>query len=85
MVSRFDLNKKFLGKPDKYWKRVIYSDESTYELFPTKKHETIYRRNGKAFESKNLVPSVKFGRGKVMGWNACFTNDWVTLFLLKVG
>ncbi len=35
-VSKYELSRKFLGHSDELWKSVIFSDESTFELFATK-------------------------------------------------
>lgn len=74
MIQRFHLSKIFLGFSNEHWKSVIFSDEASFELFPTKKHEIIYRKNGTAFLNKNLVPTVKFGGGKVMVWGCISYN-----------
>ncbi len=73
---RFELARKFLGLSDEYWKSVIFSDESSFELFPTKKHQIIYRKDGTAYEEKNLVPTVKFGGQKIMVWG-CISHKGV--------
>ncbi len=67
-IKRFELSKVFLGFSNDKWKTVIFSDEALFETFPSHRHQIVYRQNGKAFETKNLVPTVKFGRGKLMVW-----------------
>ncbi len=84
MVSRFEISKKFLGFSNDAWKRVIFSDEASFELVPTRKYETIYRRNGTAFESKHLVPTVKFGGGKIMVWG-CISQKGVGNLIFVTG
>ncbi len=68
IMSRFELSKIFLRMTDDKWKTVIFSDEATFELFPSHRHQIIYRRNKEAYEPKNLVPTVKFGKAKIMVW-----------------
>jgi len=75
MLSRFKLAESFLGVSKNEWKKVIFSDEASFELFPTRKHETIYRKNGTAFEKKNLVPTVKHDGGKLMIWGCISYNE----------
>ena len=58
----------FLGYSDEKWKKVIFSDESTFEIFSTKKHQHIYRRNGETLKECNLLPTFKYGGGKIMVW-----------------
>jgi len=68
MVSRLNLSKKFLGFSDMHWKSIIFSDESAFEVFNSNNRQYVYRKNGTAFENKNLTPTVKFGGGKIMVW-----------------
>ncbi len=75
-LLRYEISKKFLAISNETWRTVIFTDEASFEMFPTRKRQTIYRRPGTAFETKNLVPSVKFGGGKVMVWR-CVSHKGV--------
>ena len=66
--KRYDLSKKFLQVSDDNWKPVIFSDESSFELFDTKLRETCYRKDGTALDHRHLQPTVKGGNKKVMVW-----------------
>ncbi|KAI5151464.1 hypothetical protein ENBRE01_2156 [Enteropsectra breve] len=67
-VLRYNLSKKFMRFPEDDWKKVIFSDESSFELFDSHKHQKVYRLPNTAFDTQNLSPTVKFGGGKLMVW-----------------
>lgn len=52
------------------WKNVIFSDESSYTLFPTAGRVYVWRQPKEAFNSDCLLPTVKHGGGSVMIWGA---------------
>lgn len=55
-------------KPQTYWNKIIWSDESKFELFKSKGKVLVWRENGTALKPKNLTPTVKYGGGSVMVW-----------------
>ena len=59
--SRLRYAKAHLDKPESFWNKVLWTDETKIELFG---------HNHKRFASrkKNLLPTVKFGGGSVMLW-----------------
>ena len=50
------------------WSRVLWSDESTFELWRTKGRVWVRRRPGERFSEECIVPTVKNGGGKIMVW-----------------
>jgi hypothetical protein len=52
------------------WKNVIFSDESSFTLFPTTDRVYVWRQPKEAFEPDCLLPTVKHGGGSVMIWGA---------------
>ena len=66
--KRYNLSKKFIKVSDENWKPVIFSDESSYELFDTKIRQHCYRKDGTALDHCNLQATVKHGGGKIMVW-----------------
>jgi len=52
------------------WQKVMFTDESNFELFPTPGHVMVRRRPGEAFKPECLVPTVKHGGGSIMVWGA---------------
>ena len=56
------------------WKKVLWSDESTVELFSSKRRVFVTRRPGERYKKECMVPSVHFGGGKLMVWG-CFCSN----------
>ncbi|KAG0442369.1 Transposable element Tcb1 transposase [Dictyocoela muelleri] len=53
-------------------KRIIFSDESKFNLFNSDGRVSVWREPKKGLELKNLSPTVKHGGGSVMCWG-CFS------------
>jgi hypothetical protein len=58
------------------WRRVLWSDESTFELFPTKGRVWIRPHVDERFKEDCLAPTVKHGGGSVTVWG-CFSASGV--------
>ena len=52
------------------WSRVVFSDESSFELFGSSQQLYVHRKPGEKFLRQCLAPTVKFGGGKVMVWGS---------------
>lgn len=50
------------------WKKVLFSDESSFELFCGDKRRYVRRRVGERFKKECCVPTVKHGSGTLMVW-----------------
>ena len=61
-------------KPESFWENVIFSDESKFELFGTKRRAIVWRRPGEEYLPSCLRGSVKFGGGSVMVWAAIWLS-----------
>jgi transposase len=56
------------------WGRVIWSDESRFEIFQNDGPSRVWRLPGQRFIGKNLRPTVKHGGGGIMVWG-CFSLE----------
>ena len=50
------------------WKSVLWSDESKFEIFGTKRRQYVRRPNGEQFKDMCLQPTIKNGEGSVQAW-----------------
>lgn len=70
---RLEFARKYSDKPIEFWKRVVFSDESKFELFGNRRRQTVWRTsNDNSYDDKYLQPTVKHGGGSVMVWG-CFS------------
>lgn len=66
--KRLNFAIKHSDKPQAYWNKVIWSDESKFELFSSNRQIKVWRKVNKSLDPKNLAPTVKHGGGSVMVW-----------------
>ncbi|GFX16872.1 transposable element Tcb2 transposase [Trichonephila clavipes] len=57
-----------------FWKKVIFSDKSKFEIFTPPSIRKIWRKNKTALEPKNVFPTLKHGGGNVMVWGCVAHN-----------
>ena len=57
-------------------KHVLFSDESTFTVFPTSGRVTVWRSPKEAYHPDCCMPRVKHGGGSVMVWDA---RSWHSL------
>ncbi|CAM4746608.1 unnamed protein product [Rotaria magnacalcarata] len=65
-----------LEKPLNFWKNVVCSDESKFNLFGSDGKVMVWRTRHEEFDPKCTVPTVKHGGGSVMIW-VSFTRQGV--------
>ncbi|GFV00252.1 transposable element Tcb1 transposase [Trichonephila clavipes] len=51
-----------------FWKKVIFSHESKFEIYTPPSIRKIWRKNKTALGPKNVLPTLKRGGGNVMVW-----------------
>ncbi|GFX54210.1 transposable element Tcb2 transposase [Trichonephila clavipes] len=65
---RLEFAMKYKNKPMDFWKKVIFSDESKFEIFTPTSIRKIWRKNKTALEHKNVLSTLKYGGEDVMVW-----------------
>lgn len=65
---RLNFAKKYQNHDSSFWKNVLFSDESKFEVFGKKTATKIWRSKNQEFQDKNIVSTVKHGGGSVMVW-----------------
>ena len=61
------------------WAKVVFTDESKFELFGTKRRVFVRRREGERFEKHCVIPTVKHGGGSVMVWGGISVKGAIPL------
>lgn len=52
------------------WMKVLFTDESKFEIFGTKRRVYIRRRPHEKYHKSCILPTVKHGGGSVMVWGS---------------
>ena len=58
----------------KQWKKVLWTDESKFQLFGQNRRVFVRRQNGERMTDGCVVPTVKHGGGSVLVWR-CFGGE----------
>lgn len=67
-ASRLQYSKQPRDKPQNFWNKVIWSDETKIELFGHNHKRYIWRGVNKAYDERYTIPTVKHGGGSLMFW-----------------
>lgn len=73
-VKRLKFATEYKDKTIDFWKSVIFSDESKFNIFGSDGKKMVWRKKGTALAEKNLLPTVKHGGGHVMVWGCMSSN-----------
>lgn len=84
------------NKDATFWNRVLFSDESKFNIFGSDGRGKVWRKPNEELNKKNLTPTVKHGGGSVMVWGCMAASGvgklqfidgimdrWVYLNILK--
>ncbi|CAK9796647.1 Transposable element Tc1 transposase [Anthophora quadrimaculata] len=74
--KRLEFAKKYANQPVEFWKRVLWTDESKFELIGLKQRLRVWRKTGEELEDRHLQKTVKYGGGSIMVWG-CFSWEGV--------
>lgn len=75
-IKRLAWAKKHQNWSISQWKRMLWSDESKFEVFGGHRRVFVRRPTGERALGECIVPTVKHGNGSVMIWG-CFENNRV--------
>ncbi len=59
---------KFANDSEENWVKVLWSDETKFELFGINSTRRVWKRRTAAYDPKNTIPTVKHGGGNIMLW-----------------
>ena len=69
-AKRLKFAKEHADKPLQYWKTVLWTDESKFELFNRKKRDRVWRKSAEEFQDRHIQGTVKHEGGNVMVWGS---------------
>lgn len=72
--KRLAFARKHVNWTKSQWKKVLFTDESKFELFGTKRRTFVRRLAGERFRKECLTPTVKHGGGSIMVWGGICVN-----------
>jgi transposase len=72
--KRIEFANDNLNKDNSYWKRILWSDESKFNLFGSDGKIKVWRRVGEELKDECLQPTVKYGGGNVKVWGCMSSN-----------
>lgn len=70
--KRLDFAKTYVNHTIEYWKNLLFSDESKFNLYNNDSRGYVRRSINSAFNPKYTIKTVKFNRGSIMVWG-CFS------------
>jgi len=65
------------------WKKVVWSDESSFTLFRTTGRTWVRRRPGEEYKEECLQPTIKHSGGKIQVWGSFMDGQTSKLFWIK--
>jgi transposase len=66
--KRLDFAKAHINKGNDFWKSVLFSDESKFNIFGSDGRVMVWRKPNMQMDCRNLCPTVKHGGGNVLVW-----------------
>jgi transposase len=80
--KRLNFAKKYKNWKVSDWQKVVWSDESKFQIFGSDGRQYCWKRPGDPLKDAHVKPTVKFGGGSVFVWG-CFTSSGVG-YLVKI-
>jgi transposase len=74
--KKIKLGKNHVNWTMEQWKAVLWTDESKFEVFGSRRRQYVRRLDEERYLETFLTPTVKHGGGSVMVWG-CFTEGGV--------
>lgn len=67
--KRLEFARKYANQPVEFWKRILWTDESKFELLRCKQRFRVRRKTGEELEDRHLQKTVKYDGGSIMVWS----------------
>jgi transposase len=66
-AKRLAFAKKYIRMPAFFWKKILWSDESKFELINSKRRFRVWKKRGEGLNNENVSPTVKHSKS-LMVW-----------------
>lgn len=67
-AKRLNFAKEYQNHPTSFWNKVLFSDESKFNVYRSDGRVLVWRRPGTELQKKNIQTTVKHGGSSVMVW-----------------
>lgn len=81
--KRIAFAKQYVNETPDFWRKVIFSDESKYNVFGSDGRVKVWRKQREALNPKNTIKTVKHGGGGVMVWGCMAASGVGNLVLIE--
>lgn len=79
---RLEFAKTHRSKDFSFWKQVMFTDESKFNIFGSDGKPYVWRKSNEELLSRNMKPNVKHGGGCVMVWGSFSASGPGTLHFI---
>lgn len=81
--KRLAYAKMYVDQPLSFWKRVLWTDESKFNVRASDGRIRVWRTDGTALQTRNMHGTVKHGGGSVMVWGGMFYAGVATMEFIE--
>lgn len=81
--KRLDFAKANVNQPAEFWNKVIFSDESKFNIFGSDGRQFVWRKPNTELETRHLTPTIKHGGGSVLVWGCMASNGVGNLYFIE--
>lgn len=81
--KRLAFAKKYISRPHSFWNKVLWSDESKFELIGGQQRKRVWRNQNDGLQQRYTSNTVKHGGGSIMVWGSFSTKGVGELHWIK--
>ena len=82
--KRLDFARQYIRKYFSFWKSVLFTDESKFNLFGDDGRGKLWRKKNEALKPQYLILTFKHGGGKIMVWGSIAASGVGNLVFIDV-
>ncbi|GFU37095.1 transposable element Tc1 transposase [Trichonephila clavipes] len=80
---RLEFAKEHENKDFSYWKQILFTDESKFNIFGSDGKPYVWRKSNEELHRQNMNPTVTHGGGSVMDWGLFSAAGPRTLYFIQ--